>query len=316
MNSENQIPIYLFTGFLEAGKTKFIQETLEDPRFSNGEITLVLVCEEGIEEYNPKKFPQKGIHIRIIDSPEKLNTEFLKNLENQLGFSRVIIEYNGMWMLDELYKGLPENWQVYQEMLFVDETTFSMYNANMRSLVVDKLTSCELVVFNRCPKDIDKMQLHKIVRATSRRCDIAYEYIDGSVDYDDIEDPLPFDINAPIIEIVDEDYAVWYRDTTEKLEEYNNKTVKFKAFIKRDPKEKKLFVAGRQVMTCCIEDIKFAGYLCEYEGEDQPSDGEWVVITAKISVKYHKVYKRKGPVLNVISCEKSTPPTDVVATFY
>ena len=45
------IPVYLFTGFLESGKTKFIQETLEDERFNDGTPTLLLLCEEGIEEF-------------------------------------------------------------------------------------------------------------------------------------------------------------------------------------------------------------------------------------------------------------------------
>lgn len=316
MKQKKQIPIYLFTGFLEAGKTKFIQETLEDKRFSNGDPTLVLICEEGVEEYEPPKIPQKNIWFKTVDSAQELSPEYLSGLEDELGFSRVVLEYNGMWMLDELYSCLPENWQVYQEMLFIDANTFLGYNANMRSLVVDKLTSCELAVFNRCRKNVDKMQLHKIVRATNRRCDIAYEYTDGSVDYDDIEDPLPFDINAPIIEIGDEDYAVWYRDTTEKLDEYDGKTVKFKGVVKRDPREKKLFVVGRQVMTCCVDDIRFAGYLCEYDGSEVLNDGDWVVITAEIAVKYHKVYKRKGPVLSVVSLEKCECPQQPVAAFY
>ena len=279
-------------------------------------MTLVLVCEEGIEEYQLDKYPQKDIYIRVVDDVEEITPEFLTKLEDELEFSRVIIEYNGMWMLDELYKRLPDNWQVYQEMLFVDYTTFHTYNANMRSLVVDKLTSCELTVFNRCPVDVDKMQLHKIVRTTNRRCDIAYEYCDGSVDYDDIEDPLPFDVNAPIIEIADEDFAVWYRDTTEKIETYDGKTVKFKACIKRDPKEKKIFVAGRQVMTCCVDDTRFAGYICEYSDTASLNDGAWAIITAKIAVKYHKIYKRKGPVLSVTSVEACSEPDDPIATFY
>ena len=52
----NEIPVYLFVGFLESGKTKFIQETFEDPNFDSGDKTLLLVCEEGEEEYNQKKF--------------------------------------------------------------------------------------------------------------------------------------------------------------------------------------------------------------------------------------------------------------------
>ena len=42
-----ETPVYLFLGFLESGKTKFIQETLEDQRFDTGENTLLLVMEEG-----------------------------------------------------------------------------------------------------------------------------------------------------------------------------------------------------------------------------------------------------------------------------
>ena len=317
MNNQNeQIPVYLFTGFLEAGKTKFIQETLEDRRFSNGEVTLVLLCEEGVEEYNPKKFPQKDIFIKTVEEPEQLTTELLTMLEEELGFSRVLVEYNGMWMLDTLYKALPEHWAVYQEMLFIEEPTFLGFNANMRSLVVDKLTSCELAVFNRCPKGVDKMQPHKIVRTTNRRCDIAYEYTDGTVEYDDIEDPLPFDINAPVVEIKDEDFAVFYRDTTEKLKEYDGKTVRFKALVHKNPRIKDMFVAGRQVMTCCVEDTRFAGFICETPKAADISDGAWILLTAKIAVKYHKVYKREGPVLTPVSIEKAQPPQEEIATFY
>ena len=44
-----EIPVYLFVGFLESGKTKFIQETFEDPNFDSGDKTLLLICEEGEE---------------------------------------------------------------------------------------------------------------------------------------------------------------------------------------------------------------------------------------------------------------------------
>ena len=56
-----EIPVYLFVGFLESGKTKFIQETFEDPNFDSGDKTLLLICEEGEEEYNPKKFAFPGV---------------------------------------------------------------------------------------------------------------------------------------------------------------------------------------------------------------------------------------------------------------
>ena len=190
--SAREIPVYLFTGFLEAGKTKFIQETFEDPRFNNGENTLLLVCEEGIEEYDPSRFKgdMGSFHAVNIDSPEELTADHLSKLQDKYDIDRVVVEYNGMWMLDNLYAALPEGWIVYQEILFAEAGTFLNYNANMRSLVYDKLKSCELVVFNRADeKNLDKQAFHKIVRAVSRKTNIAYEYKNGEVEYDDIEDP-------------------------------------------------------------------------------------------------------------------------------
>ena len=102
----------------------------------------------------------------------------------------------------------------------------------------------------------------EIVRGASRRSDIAYEYADGNVQYDDIEDPLPFDVNAPVVEIGDDDYAEWYRDMSEEPKKYENKVVRFKCrYLKRKKVPAGHFIVGRHVMTCCAEDIQFAGLI-------------------------------------------------------
>ncbi len=224
MAETRDFPVYLFTGFLESGKTKFIQETLEDRRFCNGERTLLLVCEEGEEEYSPDQFADSCVYIRAVFSKSELTKENLEAWVKETRAERAVIEYNGMWMLDDLYNAMPEEWAVYQEFMFADAGTFLTYNANMRQLTYDKMKSAELVVFNRFLPTMDKMDFHKIVRGASRRADIAYEDPKGNVVYDDIEDPLPFDLNAPIVEIGDEDYALWYRDMSEEPEKYENKT--------------------------------------------------------------------------------------------
>ena len=43
MSEIKDVPVFLFTGFLESGKTKFIQETLEEKRFKSGESKLIIV---------------------------------------------------------------------------------------------------------------------------------------------------------------------------------------------------------------------------------------------------------------------------------
>lgn len=311
------IPVYLFTGFLESGKTKFIQETLEDERFNSGEKTLLIICEEGEEEYEPSSFSGKNVSIKMVDKKEDLTAEVLSAWQKETRSERVIVEYNGMWTLDAFYNAMPQKWAVYQEMMFADASTFVSYNANMRSLVVDKLKSAEIVIFNRYDSSIDKLPLHKIVRGISRRSVIVYEYKDGSTEEDDIEDPLPFDVNAPVIEIADTDYALWYRDMMEDTGKYNGKTVKFKGIIARDKKlGDSTFVAGRHVMTCCAEDVQYAGLIAECETPCMSlKTGDWIMITATVSVEKHKAYKGVGPVLRVKEYAATTEPAEKVVTF-
>lgn len=316
-NKQQDIPVYLFTGFLESGKTKFIQETLEDKRFCKGERTLLLVCEEGEEEYAPDQFADKSVYIRVVESQDELTAENLTAWRNETKAERVVIEYNGMWMLDVLYGAMPEGWMVYQEFMFADAETFVTYNANMRQLVYDKLKSCELVVFNRFKSSMDKMEFHKIVRAASRRADIAYEYADGKVEYDDIEDPLPFDINAPIVEIGDDDYAEWYRDLSEDPKKYEGKTVRFKCrALVRKKMPPHSFIVGRHVMTCCVQDIQFAALVCQWDKAETIQDDTWIMLTAKLNFKFHRAYSKKGPVLTYIESEPCEQPEQPVATFY
>ena len=156
MAEQRQIPVYLFTGFLEAGKTKFIQETLEDKRFNNGEPTLLLVCEEGIEEFEPEEFSGHRVKLKAVEEESELTPENLAAWLEAAGAERVLVEYNGMWMLDTLYGALPENWLVAQEFMFADAGTFLTYNANMRQLCYDKMKSAELIVFNRFKPEMDK----------------------------------------------------------------------------------------------------------------------------------------------------------------
>ena len=313
-----ETPVYLFLGFLESGKTKFIQETLEDPRFSHGEKTLLLVTEEGIEEYETIKFVDaENVELVLLDDKSKLTEEYLSALQKQYGSTRVVVEYHGTWLLDDFFNAMPEGWIVNQIMTFFDATTFLNYNANMRQFTYDKIQNTQLVVFNRFSESMDKMQLHKIVRGISRRCDIVYEQVNGKADFDDIEDPLPFDINAPVITIEDKDYAFFYRDLTENLEEYIGKTVKFKGLVATDKRlSPQDIVVGRHVMTCCADDIQYCGLACVLPQEMDLNTRDWISVTAKIAFQKHRIYKGKGPVLvaeKVIICQEIDEP---LATFY
>ena len=311
------LPVYLFTGFLEAGKTKFIQETLEDERFNAGERTLLLLCEEGVEEYNPDLFSGRNVFIEVLEDVEQLNADYLAKLQMKHHPERVVLEYNGMWPLDELYNNMPVDWVIYQELCFADANTFLSYNANLRQLTVDKLKSCEMIILNRAKPELDKQEVHKIIRGINRKCDIAYEMENGDVVYDELEDPLPFDLEADVVTIEDRDYAVWYRDISEEEDKYAGKTLRFKGMaVKSQKMPPKTFLCGRYLMVCCEDDITFTGLACQWDKPMTFESKDWVTVTAKVALKFSPVYEKRGPVLEVVSVEPAEAPEQEVATFY
>ena len=311
-----QIPVYAFTGFLDSGKTKFIQETLEDERFNAGERTLLLIFEEGEEEYDISTYPHKNVYLEVLDQ-QTVTTKELQALQKKYKAQRIVLETNGMQLVGDLYTKFPDGWVVAQEVMFADSTTFMAYNANMRNLVMDKLVGAQMVVFNRLEKGQDTMPFHKIARAANRRIDILYDYTDGTTAFDDVEDPLPFDIKAPVIEVKDEDYALWYRDVTEEPKKYDGKTVRFKGQVAMLRREKNgMFAPGRFVMTCCADDIQFCGVPCKYVAAKSLESRSWVMVEAKISAEMHPLYHGElGPVLTAIRVDQAEPAAEDVATF-
>lgn len=311
-----EIPVYLFLGFLESGKTKFIQETLEDERFASGEHTLLLVFEEGEEEYDHAQFADPSYAIEHVE-PEQMTEKNLSALVRKYSAERVIVEYNGMWELQKFFDAMPDGWAIAQVMTFFDATTFLSYNKNMRQLVYDKVQYADMVVFNRFRGEYSKEEFHKIIRGMTRRPDIVYEYLGGKAEYDEIVDPLPYDIDAPIIEIADRDYAFFYRDLVEETEKYRGKTVRFKGLVATDKSMKKgTIVVGRHIMTCCEADIAYSGLVCLHHSDLPFKTRDWVMVTARIDIQYHSIYGQKGPVLSASEIEYTSPPEQELATFY
>ena len=312
------VPVYLFTGFLEAGKTKFIKETMQDENFNDLKRKyLIIQCEEGEEEIEPGELPG-NVSICTFEREDDLVADRILARQKRAGADVIVIvvEYNGMWQLDKFYNALPENFLVFQEIFIADSKTILSYNANMRQLVVDKLTSAEMVVFNRVDDSTDKNELHKLVRGVSRKANICYEDVNGEIEFDDIEDPLPYDLNAPVIEIKDEDFAIFYRDMSEEFEKYIGKTVRFKGIVALDaslPKEN--FAIGRHIMTCCADDISYRGVVAKGMRGMSLKTRDWVMVEGKLTEEYSALYQSKGPVLTVSSIERAEKPVQEVATF-
>lgn len=315
-NEEREVPVYLFTGILESGKTSFINDTLRDPGFSRGEKTVLIVCEEGVEEYDSVELSKKNVFIESVENKEDLTEAFFEKCEKFYTPERVMIEYNGMWEMDGVDEDkMPEEWVLAQVISTVDATTFNMYWTNMRSIVIEQLSLADMVILNRCTNDTKRNDFRRCVKLFNKKAQIGYEAAEG---FENMlqEEELPFDIDADIIEIEDDDYGIWFMDAMDNAKKYDGKVVKFKAMVYKPPKyPNTCFVPGRFAMTCCADDISFMGMLCKGNKEITFNDKEWVVVTAKIRREFLKEYKGKGPVLHLISAEKSSKPEDELVYF-
>lgn len=307
-------PVYIITGFLESGKTKFISEMLADDGFSEGERTLLLCCEEGEEEYDSKLLHRTNIVLEPLDEPEDLKK--LVELDEKYRPERVIIEYNSTWLLQALYSAKkPESWDLAQIITLVDSTTFEIYLKNMRSFMADGLTEADLVIFNRCTEETTKSPYRRTVLAMNNTARIFFENTDGSMDDGVSDEDLPYDVSAKIIEISDTQFGVFYLDAMEHPDRYDGKTihVKGRAF-RMNGMPKGCFVFGRHAMTCCVDDIGGIGYLCKADGE-LPKKDAWIMLTAKVEASFSPIHNRDAIILIAQTINPAKPPEEELVYF-
>ncbi len=302
---DRDVPVYLITGFLESGKTQFLDFTIGQSYFRIPEKTLLIVCEEGEEEYDEANLKKNNTVMEIIEEPEDFTLDTLKMLDKKHKPGRVLIEFNPLWSLDKLYEmDLPRYWEMAQHIVCVDASTFQIYMNNMKSLFVEMIRNADMVIFNRCEEEHPLASFRRSVKVVNSRADVLFEDEDGEID-DIFQDEMPYDMDADIIEIDDIDYGIWYVDMMDNLEDYVDKKVKFKGqVLKSRDLNAGFFVPGRMAMTCCADDTQFIGYVCKNPNAKHLRMGSWVEVTATVKQEYMEVYGEEGPVLYA---EKITP---------
>lgn len=308
------IPVYLINGFLDSGKTEFINYTIAQPYFQTGGTTLLIVCEEGDIEYDPGLLADSGTVMEVIDEEAAFSSSNLIELEKKHKPMRIIIEYNGMWNIKNMK--LPWHWKLEQQITTIDGSTFSTYFTNMRSLLAEMLRKSELIIMNRCDGIVDKIPGYKRnIKAINQQAEIIFEGKDGEINAT-LEEDLPYDVNADPIRLDDIGYGVWYLDVLDNIDRYVGKKISYVGMVLR-PKEfpKGYFVPGRMVMTCCADDIAFLGYACKYGQAEELTQKDWVRVTAEVRLEYFSDYGRKGPVLHAISVEKAKKPKEEIINF-
>ena len=309
------IPIYIVAGFLDSGKTTLIHNMIDDESFSRGQKTLLVVCEDGEEEYDAEKLAKQKVTLHMVDSVEVMTPSLFVDLNKQYKPERVIIEYNNTFTFAKLdTMQLPPKWELVQVIDMVDATTFDSYMNNMRQLMTDPMQNADLILFNRCENDMNVSAWRRQLRAMNSTTTILFEYNDGHSDDGVSDEDLPYDMKADVIDISEENYGTFYLDALDHPNRYDDKVVRFKGQVFAEPGVPKgFFRFGRLAMTCCANDITCLGFLCR--GDLKPSKTQWYTLTAKAQTVYNKAQDHEVVALMQVSAEPTEKAKDQYVTF-
>ncbi|WP_026835541.1 GTP-binding protein [Eubacterium xylanophilum] len=316
MFGKKDIPVYLFSGFLESGKSTCIQEVIEEGNFSDGKKTLLILCEEGEHEIDEQMLVNNLISCVVIEDEEELTEKQCLALEKKYKPDRICIEYNGMWDGEKLVNEIiPAHWYVVQTFVTVNAQTYEMYNNNMKPILIGHYKQADLVIFNRCPREgMDKAAARRSVKAVNRMAQVIFELEDGTVD-NDIKDELPYDVDQDIIKLEDDDYGLWYLDASENPERYKGKVIIHKGKVYKGKKfPSNAFVPTREAMTCCVDDIAPIGFVCYYADAPKLKQDSWVTVKGKVKVE-HNPQGQPYIAMDILDVQPAEEPEEKIVYF-
>ena len=294
-----RLPIFVINGFLEAGKTQFMKFTMQQEYFQTEGNTLLIVCEEGEEEYDKELLESTHTTVKYIDDLSDFTKEKMVEFTKEVDPERILIEWNGLWEQDKIQ--IPDIWYVNQMITIYDTSTLDLYikNKDLKAYMGKMLKDSELVICNRAD-NIDEEILstyHLQIKAMAPNAEIIFEGEEGEIT-GDFSINLPYNLDDSKLVIKPEEYGIFYVDAMDRTEKYDGKEVEFVAQVVRpDGIGDDILIPGRRAMTCCEADIQFLGFVCHYKGAKNFKNKDWVKVKGKIKYEMSPQYRAKGPVI-------------------
>ena len=305
-------PVYVFSGFLDSGKTQAIKGTLYNPRFNEGEATLILCFEQGDVIYDEKFLKITNTQVLYLDSIKDLTLEKQKEIDKNYRFERLFLELNGMEDDNILYNtGFIGNWELAQTLTTIDASKFTMYLQNMRQFLYNHVVNAEVVILNRSD-NIDKRYLRNNLKSINQYLELIFEDKDGNVS-NKIEDEL-FDTSKDL-EISDIDYGLWFMDAIDNPSKYDKVNITIKAKYAGEIQDyRNVLIMGRKAMVCCANDITDIALPCIGMKKKDIDVNKYYLISGEARC----IENEEGTemcAINVKSFKEAEPPAEELVNF-
>lgn len=306
---KDTIPVILVRGFLDAGKTTWINHMAASGRLDLDHL-LVLSCEDGETAFDNTVFQEHTTFIHLEDESQ-LKQEYLCQVASCCHPSVIVIECNTMWKMIEFE--FPENWETVKRIAVLSAPTLGLYLDNMRALLGPMLSRCDEILINRCSPDVHmlspcKAKLRPLLDNISN---VTIESQNGHYGFDAIEDIIPYKIDQNVITVTPEDYVFWYYDCQDHRDRYEGKQIILNASVKKTPHlNSGEFALGRIAITCCEADMSFLGYLAHYDKIALFPQYASVHARAMIHYRFIRSYNAVMPYLEILSMDSVSESYD------
>lgn len=290
-----KVPVFIINGFLDAGKTQFILSTIRRDQFYQRGKTLLLVCEEGENEYDENELLKYKTTIMYLKE-ENLNASYLDELYKKHSPDRIVMEMN--LMHDQQNISFPRYFEVAQYITLIDGLTFPVYYNNMRQKFTDVIKLSDVVAFTKLQSRDPLASYQTGLKVTNSQCLYCLINEDCISTEQAFVAPLPYDKNKEEIIIEDNDFGDFYIDTFDNRPDYDNKIVIFNAWVVKSEKLKdNEFIAGRKVLNCCTDDIQLFGFLAISSFAKDLQHDSWIRIKARCKIEFNEEYDEEEIIL-------------------
>ena len=304
---QQMIETRLVYGFLDAGKTSWIQDCILNDYFHKYGTTLILCFEQGEAEYDVQALQEKRTYVAYYEGETDI-AGFCRDRIEEYRPDRIYVEMNTM--MPGLREQFPENMHVTYVTTWIDWTTMKLYFVNFLQMINQMVSQSHQVTFRGCPSKELLAPYSQAFQLMNRKA--VYLRQDPMGYHEKAFDLfLPYSLEDPEITITRNSFLPLWLDASEHPEHYEGKTLVFSDPLELRRRENDApWSAGRVVMTCCMADLQFMGF--ELTGETAAAlDGGWICFRA-VAQTGTAEYGRRVLKLSPVCISPAKPPKETI----